>query len=428
MTNDGRWMICPLCEFPFETSTDLAMHVDTHLQEPHREPPGDEQAITKELLISNDGKKNSSTTKTGSHLSQQSDGVNPTVIKSHKGSPSILANVMPDFLPNSIEPSRLANLGSHPKRQRLLSINQNSLGISPICAAGLANASSSCQEFIPVLARCFAERIAQNDTRRVYLCHPAIRFSGNLKRDNWSCGYRNLQMMLSIVCTMPEFRQMHESFRLGTPDIKKIQEILHSAWQQGFDVEGAAQLGNHIKGTRKWIGTTECATVLYYMNINAKIYDVHKPSGPNNSHPALVDFLLRYFEKDASDISIVQQRYILPIYLQHQGHSRTVVGIEVSNDGNINLIVFDPGRMLPRNLEYLIQPRGTSVGTSTSEPTNTTNARDLDRFIAHFRLPIAHLSRHTQYSLLCVFQDNAVLSAQQREQSKQLVSMRIVNN
>lgn len=32
-----------------------------------------------------------------------------------------------------------------------------------------------------------------------------------------------------------------------------------------------------------------------------------------------------------------------PLFLQHQGHSRTVVGIETCVDGKVNLLVFDPG-------------------------------------------------------------------------------------
>jgi len=31
-----------------------------------------------------------------------------------------------------------------------------------------------------------------------------------------------------------------------------------------------------------------------------------------------------------------------PIYFQHQGHSMTIVGLEVKKSGAVNLIVFDP--------------------------------------------------------------------------------------
>ncbi len=33
-----------------------------------------------------------------------------------------------------------------------------------------------------------------------------------------------------------------------------------------------------------------------------------------------------------------------PIILQHKGHSRTIVGVEQTKNGIINLLTFDPGR------------------------------------------------------------------------------------
>lgn len=37
----------------------------------------------------------------------------------------------------------------------------------------------------------------------------------------------------------------------------------------------------------------------------------------------------------------------MPIILQHQGHSRTIVGYEVTKKGEVNLLTFDPSRYLP---------------------------------------------------------------------------------
>lgn len=42
--------------------------------------------------------------------------------------------------------------------------------------------------------------------------------------------------------------------------------------------------------------------------------------------------------------SSVQQTELLPLYLQHQGHSRTIVGMETSKSGETHLLLFDPGR------------------------------------------------------------------------------------
>ncbi len=52
----------------------------------------------------------------------------------------------------------------------------------------------------------------------------------------------------------------------------------------------------------------------------------------------LFKYVREYFEKET-----ISGRYVHPIYLQHQGHSRTIAGIEVAKNGAESLIIFDPG-------------------------------------------------------------------------------------
>ncbi len=58
-----------------------------------------------------------------------------------------------------------------------------------------------------------------------------------------------------------------------------------------------------------------------------------KPSGV-----VLFEFVKKYFENQINSNS----RTIHPIYLQHDGHSRTIVGIEEGVDHGLSLIIFDP--------------------------------------------------------------------------------------
>jgi hypothetical protein len=58
------------------------------------------------------------------------------------------------------------------------------------------------------------------------------------------------------------------------------------------------------------------------------------PSGKRTAFEALME----------SGGSAVRTTDKMPLYLQHQGHSRTVVGIEVARNGETHLLVFDPGR------------------------------------------------------------------------------------
>jgi hypothetical protein len=60
----------------------------------------------------------------------------------------------------------------------------------------------------------------------------------------------------------------------------------------------------------------------------------------------MATWIVKYFDRKSS--------YIPPIYFQHEGHSRTIVGYEKLFTGKINLIIFDPltnGKALLKTLE-----------------------------------------------------------------------------
>jgi hypothetical protein len=38
----------------------------------------------------------------------------------------------------------------------------------------------------------------------------------------------------------------------------------------------------------------------------------------------------------------------MPLILQHSGHSQTIIGYEVSHNGNMNLLIFDPSKYICR--------------------------------------------------------------------------------
>ena len=50
--------------------------------------------------------------------------------------------------------------------------------------------------------------------------------------------------------------QGHEAFKGKIPTIFQIQDYVEAAWDNGINVEGRLETGG-IKGTRKYIGTSE---------------------------------------------------------------------------------------------------------------------------------------------------------------------------
>ncbi|KAJ1820678.1 hypothetical protein LPJ56_001300 [Coemansia sp. RSA 2599] len=144
----------------------------------------------------------------------------------------------------------------------------------------------------------------------------------------------------------------------AVPSVRRLQEMLETAWSEGYDEDGAQQLGHRVLGTRKWIGTTEIYCILAHLGVRAGIVDFHCPTAADGSHPALFSWIFEYFTDGQTNAAVSDDglagqaedgngnddvRFVAkhPLYLQHQGHSRTVVGIEMGESG-VCLLVFDP--------------------------------------------------------------------------------------
>ncbi|CAK1586707.1 unnamed protein product [Parnassius mnemosyne] len=188
------------------------------------------------------------------------------------------------------------------------------------------------------------ERIAQLNAQnpsivKTYLCSAVDHYASTYGDRGWGCGYRNMQMLLSSLIKHPQYARL-----LGgavdrdcecVPSIPRLQLLVERAWQLGFDTQGSEQLGSKLHNTRKWIGACEVVTVLSSLRIKCQLIDFHKPTSPDGSHPALFDWVLRYFQEDPN-------AFKPPLYLQHQGHSRTIIGYEKHKDGKATLLVLDP--------------------------------------------------------------------------------------
>ncbi|RDX79422.1 Zinc finger with UFM1-specific peptidase domain protein, partial [Mucuna pruriens] len=192
----------------------------------------------------------------------------------------------------------------------------------------------------------------------------------------WGCGWRNIQMLSShLLVQRPEARKALFGGSGFVPDIPSIQRWLEIAWEKGFDAPGSAQFNNVISGSKKWIGTTECAALLCSFALRARVVDfgpkesqsvpcssadntrnkasihsmVKRKAKKGEGYQVLMDFVWNYFS-DKSSIQFGQQHVVIsektPLYFQHDGHSRTIVGIQVNQQQKrhlqYNLLVLDP--------------------------------------------------------------------------------------
>ncbi|GAB1606972.1 zinc finger-containing ubiquitin peptidase 1-like [Argonauta hians] len=175
----------------------------------------------------------------------------------------------------------------------------------------------------------------------VWLCSDIDHYGGSFGDTGWGCGYRNLQMMLSCLGREPVYQNLlSDAYKARNglvASIKRLQQLIETAWQCGFDRQGAEQLGNKLVDTRKWIGATEIVAMLSSLRLKCHLLDVHSQSGHSETHPRMFQWIRDYFKRKD------HQQFRSPLYLQYQGHSQTVIGVEVSRQtGAITLLIVDP--------------------------------------------------------------------------------------
>ncbi|WOK95365.1 hypothetical protein Cni_G04072 [Canna indica] len=224
----------------------------------------------------------------------------------------------------------------------------------------------------------------------------------------WGCGWRNIQMLSShMLVHIPDATDAMFGGSGFVPDILSLQRWLEIAWKRGFDTHGSNSFGQKIYGSRKWIGTTECATIFRFFGLRARIVDFdsvnsrkqlnngtnkrkmvdehiygpmdkflqrtknetsegqsfgkhlkeksYQSEGKNERKiygpQVLVDWVWKYFASDfssrlgSSKCVLVSEK--TPLYFQHDGHSRTIVGIQMqkgkcASEHRYWLLVLDP--------------------------------------------------------------------------------------
>ncbi|XP_060046564.1 zinc finger-containing ubiquitin peptidase 1 isoform X3 [Erinaceus europaeus] len=230
---------------------------------------------------------------------------------------------------------------------------------------------------------------AATDVRHVWLSAAVDHFHSSFGDKGWGCGYRNFQMLLSSLLQNGSYDDCMKG--MSVPCIPKIQSMIEDAWKEGFDPQGASQLNNRLQGTRAWIGACEVYTLLTSLRVKCRIIDFHKPTGPLGTHPRLFEWILNYYcsEREGSPKVVCTAKP--PIYLQHQGHSRTVVGIEERKNRTLCLLIFDPG-CPSREMQKLLK-----------QDVEVSHLKQLRKFVGNLK--------HKQYQIVSV---EGVLSPEEK--------------
>uniref|UniRef100_A0AAA9TGL3 Zinc finger-containing ubiquitin peptidase 1 n=1 Tax=Bos taurus TaxID=9913 RepID=A0AAA9TGL3_BOVIN len=230
---------------------------------------------------------------------------------------------------------------------------------------------------------------AATDVRRVWLSAGVDHFHSSFGDKGWGCGYRNFQMLLSSLLQNDAYDDSLKG--MSVPCIPKIQSMIEDAWKEGFDPQGASQLNDKLQGTKAWIGACEIYTLLTSLRIKCRIVDFHESTGPLGTHPRLFEWILSYYASEREGSPKVVCTSKPPIYLQHQGHSRTVVGIEEKKNRTLCLLVFDPG-CPSREMQKLLK-----------QDMEVSSLKQLRKFVGNLK--------HKQYQIVAV---EGVLSSEEK--------------
>ncbi|KAG9342757.1 hypothetical protein JZ751_015620 [Albula glossodonta] len=233
-----------------------------------------------------------------------------------------------------------------------------------------------------------------NDVVHIWLSAETDHYSSGEGDRGWGCGYRNFQMLLSSLHKMEAYRGCGTNGAI--PSLPRVQALMEKAWREGLDPQGASHFSHKLQGTRAWIGATEIYSLFTSLGVRARIMDFHQPTGPGNTHPRLFEWVKQYFAMSDSRGARLPPRVVQttlpPIYLQHQGHSRTIVGVEQRKNGSLCLLIFDPG-CSPGDMRKLL---GRDITGS--------NVRHLRKFTGSLK--------HKQYQIVTV---EGVLSPEEKQ-------------
>ena len=157
------------------------------------------------------------------------------------------------------------------------------------------------------------------------------------------------------------------------------------------------------------------------------VIDFHKPTGPENRHPEMLKWVWAYFDgyyqqshrdvkkrklqnffaappsnqsktatAKASD-AFASLENTPPLYLQHEGHSRTIIGVEKKKNGSVGLLILGIILSLSLCLSLTHTPTTTDPSDSGTRVAGALEKRDLK--VLRFSL---NALRHSQYQIVAV--------------------------
>ena len=185
------------------------------------------------------------------------------------------------------------------------------------------------------------EEIVQE--RTIY--HTSSRTECLQQHTNWTCGYVNLLMLISPFKDLTLFPALHRE-NCTLIDTRSIQFCLEAAWDGGFDPLRPQELQG-ILGTHHWLGATDVATLLRFLNVPAIIVDFEASRFSQRDGLDMFDTCVRWLRAyflsvwpSGEGAICPGEVFVPPLYFQYSGHSVTIVGMEFNRNDTADSTIF----------------------------------------------------------------------------------------
>ncbi|KAI7111939.1 hypothetical protein KC343_g20781, partial [Hortaea werneckii] len=218
-------------------------------------------------------------------------------------------------------------------------------------------------DVIPILA----DLCASDPTNHVaYFCSPTVKHVRKIYCEGNFCGYWSMQMVLSYLQAKGSRESGGARARTTLPNVLEMQETIEQAWANGIASHGRIETGG-VKGTRKWIGTSEAVAYFRQLGIPIEALSFKDDEG-EMAVTGLLDYVEAYFLgglQGAQERGCSRLTQLSPIYFQRRGHSTVIVGLERKEDGARNLLVFDSSFETSKAIRAKLAGRKTQTAVDT---------------------------------------------------------------
>ncbi|KAL4902460.1 peptidase family C78-domain-containing protein [Aspergillus multicolor] len=151
---------------------------------------------------------------------------------------------------------------------RLLEKEHSNVKFNKITLDGKLSRHAFIENETPHVVPALAQLCRQDKSvQRAFLCSSHVHHISKMPREGGFCGYRNIQMLVSYIrgsgaCNL--FPTL--------PTILQLQDMIERAWDMGYNAMGRTETGG-VKGTRKYIGTSEAQAFFLSLGIHPKYWE-----------------------------------------------------------------------------------------------------------------------------------------------------------